>query len=129
MRLDVCRAVALEVKKRYPSIKTRINTNGQSDLIFGKNTAQMYRDAFDTVSISLNSATADGYSDMCRPVYGKTAFDSILTFAKNVNNCVHNVAFTVVREFLAEGELELCYKIAEDTGVPLRVRTYIGKES
>ena len=129
MRLDVCRAVALEVKKRVPGMKTRINTNGQSDLIFGKNTAPMYTDAFDTVSISLNSASADGYFDMCRPVYGKKAFDAILTFAKNVKNYVHNTTFTVVREFLADGELELCYKIAEDTGVPLRVRTYIGKES
>ena len=41
--------VAKEIKKAYPDIPIRINTNGQSDLILGYNTAEMFRGAIDVV--------------------------------------------------------------------------------
>ncbi len=129
MRLEVCREVALRVKEKYQSIRVRINTNGQSDLIYSRDTGEMYRGAFDTVSVSLNSPTSEGYFKMCRPVYGKDALSAILGFVKNVKNCVQNVVLSVVREYLSEEELSLCYEIADKLGVPLKVRTYIGAEN
>ena len=128
-RLEDCVALALEIKSRYPEMKTRINTNGQSDLILSRDTAPMYKGAFDTVSISLNSCNAEKYDAMCHPVYKLEAFGAILKFAENVKNYVQNVAFSVVRESLTEDELEECFKIANSLGIPLRVRTYIGAES
>jgi TatD family-associated radical SAM protein len=124
-RLSDAREVALEIKKRYKNVKIRINTNGQSDLILGKNTAPMYKDAFDTVSVSLNASCAEKYQDMCHSVYGKEAFSAIITFAQNVNKYVQNVAFSVVRQALTEKELSECYEISERAGVKLRVREYI----
>ena len=125
MRLLDAREVALQIKKRYPSVKIRINTNGQSDLIFGKDTAPMYKDAFDSVSISLNASNAERYHEICRSVYGKEAFSSLINFAQNVNKYVQNVAFSVVKETLSENELSECRKMSERCGVPLRVRDYI----
>ena len=49
VRLHDIREIALGIKKRYPSIKIRVNTNGHSDLIFGMDTAPLYKDAFDVV--------------------------------------------------------------------------------
>ena len=129
MRLDVCREVALRVKDKYKGVKIRINTNGQSDLIYSCDTSEMYRDAFDTVSISLNSPTANGYDDICHSVYGIEAFDSILNFAKNVKNHVQNIMFSVVKEYISDEELALCYALSQKIGVPLRVRTYIGPKN
>ena len=125
-RLESAVAVANKIKERFPNIKIRINTNGQSDLILGKNTAPLYEGAFDSVSISLNTSTAEKYDEMCHPVYKLKAFDAILSFAKNVKKYVQNVAFSVVRETLTEDELAECIKISEKLGIPLKVRAYIG---
>ena len=125
-RLYDCVAVAKEIKKRYPEMKTRINTNGQSDLILSSDTAPIYEGAFDTVSISLNTSSAEKYDEMCHPVYKLEAFKAILKFAENVKKYAQNVVFSVVREALSEEELRECFKISESLGIPLRVRTYIG---
>lgn len=124
-RLETVRSVALKIKERYPNIRIRINTNGQSDLIFGCDTAPLYKDAFDAVSISLNAPTAEKYQAICHSVYGEGALEKILIFAKNVNKYVQNVAFSVVKESLSAEEIEKCYEIAKETGVNLRVRDLI----
>ena len=118
--------IAKTVKARFGELKIRINTNGQSDLILGLDSAPLYEGAFDTVSISLNTSSAEKYLEMCHPVYKLEAFDAILSFAKNVKKYVQNVVFSVVRESLTEEELRECYKISASCGIPLRVRTYIG---
>lgn len=127
VRLHDAREVALRIKNKYPTLPVRINTNGHSDLIFGTDTAPLYEGAFDTVSISLNTPNKERYSEICHPVYGSSAFEALLTFAKNVKNYVHNTVLSVVRETLTEEELDKCYKISDEIGVPLKVRTYIGK--
>ncbi len=128
MRLDVCREVALAIKKQYPNLPIRINTNGHSSLIYGQDTAPMYKDAFDVVSVSLNTPSADKYVEMCHPVYGKEAFTALIDFAKDVKKYVQTVLLSVVRETLSEEELDECYAIAQSCGVTLKVRTYIGPE-
>lgn len=124
-RLDVCRGVALAIKNKHPDIPIRINTNGHSSLIYGYDTSPMYKDAFDTVSISLNTPSADRYVEMCHPVYGEIAFTALQDFARNVKKYVRCVILSVVRETLSEEELAQCEKIADDCGVTLKVRTYI----
>ena len=128
MRLNDIREIALRIKNRYPSIKIRVNTNGHSDLIAGTDTAPLYKDAFDSVSISLNTPDAAKYVEICHPVYQKTAFEALLTFAKNVNKYVQKTYLSVVRQTLSEEELEKCYKIADDLGITLKVRDYISKD-
>ena len=125
VRLDVVRMVALEIKKKYPSVKIRINTNGQSDLIHKCDTAPMYEGVFDTVSISLNAPTKEKYQEICHSVYGENVLDAILMFAKNVNKYVQNTAFSVVKETLSEEEIQKCYDISRECGVMLRVRDLI----
>lgn len=127
-RLSDARVVALKIKQKYPDAKVRINTNGQSDLILGVDSSELYKDAFDAVSISLNASNGTKYMEICRPVYKNSAFPAIIKFAENVKKCVPKVVFSVVRETLDDIELYECEKIAERTGVPLKVRAYIGKE-
>lgn len=117
--------VVREIKRACPSMPVRINTNGQSDLILGKNTADLYRDAFDTVSISLNASNSEGYMRICHPVFSEKTFSAIIEFAKNVKNCVQSVVFSVVGDFLSEAEIRECQRVADSCGVPLRIREYI----
>ena len=126
-RLKEARAVALAVKEKYPDVKIRVNTNGQSDLIHRLDTAPFYKDAFDAVSISLNAPNAEKYARVSQPAFGLAAFDSILDFARKVKKYVPSVAFSVVDEALTDEEIAECQKIADSCGVQLRVRKYIGK--
>ena len=126
-RLKEARAVALAVKEKYPNVKIRVNTNGQSDLIHRLDTAPFYKDAFDAVSISLNAPNAEKYARVCLPAFGIPTFDAILNFARRVKDYVPSVAFSVVDEALSDEEIAECQKIADSCGVKLRVRKYIGK--
>lgn len=124
-RLEDVAFVAREIKKIYPSLKIRINTNGQSDLILGKDSAPIYAGAFDVVSISLNASNKERYNEICHPVFGTRSFPAILEFAKNVKKHVPTVAFSVVRQSLDKSELEECERISKQLGIPLRIREYI----
>ena len=128
-RLDDAVYVAKRVKELYPHLKVRINTNGHSDLINGRKTAPDYEGAFDVVSISLNTPTADRYQEICHSVYGKESFDALLAFAGEVKNYVPTVCLSAVKETLTDEEIELCRLISQRLGVTLRLRDYIPPES
>ena len=128
-RLEDAACVAKAVKEKYPEMKIRINTNGHSDLIWGRDTAPDYEGAFDIVSISLNTPTAEKYQAICHSVYGEKSFDALLKFASNVKNYVPTVALSAVKETLTSEEIELCKKISRDLGVTLRLRDYIPPET
>ena len=119
--LWVCRGVRASLSH----VTIRLNTNGQADLICGKDTTPMFAGLIDSVSISLNSADAKKYQDVCHSVYGEEAYTAMLTFAHNVAKYVPDVAFSVVRGFLPEEDIATCQSIADDAGVRLRVREYI----
>lgn len=102
----------------------RINTNGLSDLIHNKPTAQMLKGAIDVVSISLNAPDAKTYDQRCHPSFGEKSFDAMLKFAKDCKSYVPKVILSVV-DVIGDKEIEQCRKIAEDIGVEYRVREFI----
>ena len=128
-RLPEAREIALAVKARYPSLRIRINTNGQSDLILGYSTASLYGGAFDCVSVSLNGPTEEKYDAVCHSKYGPRAFDSLLDFVRQVKSYVPDTRLSVVSEFITPEEIRECEALAERLGVTLRVRGYIPPET
>ena len=128
-RLDDAVYVARAVKEKYSNIKIRINTNGQSDLILGRNTAPDYEGAFDIVSISLNTPSAQKYQQICHCIFSESGFDAILRFADEVKRYVPFVQLSAVKETLTSDEIDQCREISERLGVTLRLRDYIPPES
>ena len=124
-RLDTMLKTAEWIKANFPALPIRLNTNGQSDLINKKPTARLFEGLFDTVSISLNAGNADAYDDVCHSRFGKSAFESIISFSREVKNYVPNVIFSVVSGSVSEDEIESCKRIASENGIPLRIREYI----
>lgn len=49
-----------------------------------------YDELVDIVSISFNTPSAEKHNEMCRPVYGLSAFDTLIEFYKNINKYLHN---------------------------------------
>ncbi len=124
-RLDDLLEVARYVKSRY-SLPIRINTNGLSDLINGRETAPELRGLIDTVSVSLNATDAQTYERLCRPKFGVRSFQAMLDFTKSCVPFVPNVVMTVVDVVTTKEEQARARQIAEELGAVLRVRAYEG---
>ena len=123
IRLDVIRNVAVKIKEKC-DLPVRINTNGHSSLYHGYDTAPLYKDAFDCVSISLNTPSPDRYDEICHPVKSGS-FSAMLDFAREVKKYVPCVLLSVVKDFITSDELDECHRIADRLGVTLKVRDYI----
>lgn len=122
-RLDVLLEVAGWLKENYNK-KIRVNTNGLSDLIYGKDTAPMFEGKADIISISLNTPSRERYYELTRSKFGIESFDKMLEFAKNVKQYVKEVVLTTVETTLTKEEEEQCRKICESLGVTYRIRPW-----
>ena len=119
-RLDDLLAIAGYVRANT-DLSVRINTNGLSDLINGKETCPMLEGVIDSVSVSLNQSDAEKYTELCHPKFGPAAYDAMLKFTKDVQRYVSHVAMSVVGVIPVE-DIEKCREIAAGLGVPFRVR-------
>lgn len=121
-RPDDVAFIGKALKKRYPNVKIRLNTNGLGDKINGKATAPMLEGAVDIVSVSLNSGSSEDYMRVTRPKW-EDSFDAMLKFASECKKYVPQVMFTVV-DVISEREIEESKAISEKLGIPLRIRKY-----
>lgn len=122
MELEKMLAVCSYLREHYP-FRIRLNTNGLSDLIHGRSTAEEICQAVDSISISLNMPDAKSYAEVVRPAYGEKSFDAMLQFAKDCRKYLEDVRFSVV-DIIGQENVEKCRKLSESIGVPLRVRVY-----
>lgn len=124
MRLEVLLELMAYVKKIHPEIPTRLNTNGLSDLLYGRDTAKDFQGLLDTISISLNASNAQRYLELTHAQYGRPSFDAMLKFAVDCKKYVPNVVLTVVEKVENQAEIDLCQKLCDERGLKLRVRVY-----
>ena len=125
MRFDDMVLIAKWLKAQKPDLLIRLNTNGQANLICGRNVTPELQGCFDCVSISLNAENAEKYQELCLSEFGgEKAFSGLLEFARLAKSYVPEVVLSVV-DVLPKEEIEHCRKIAEDCGVKFRVRTFI----
>ncbi len=117
--LEVCRFIRENYDKPI-----RINTNGLSDLIHGKDTAPMFDGLVDVVSISLNTPNKERYLELTRSKFGIESHDAMLKFAGNVKNYVGQVILSTVSTTLSEEEEKECAAICEKIGVTYRIRPF-----
>jgi len=103
-------------------IPVRVNTNGLSDRINGKPTAQLLDGAADVVSVSLNQCCAEKYNEVTRPKWDD-AFESVIAFATDCKKYVPKVIFTVV-DVIPPEDISRCKAVAMSLGIELRVRRY-----
>lgn len=124
-RFDTMIETAKLLKSKY-DIPIRLNTNGQSELItHDENSTKRLFGLIDRVSISLNSANAEDYDKLCRSVFGKTAYDAMITFGKHCVGNIPEVIFSVVEDTLSTEDIEKCRFIVNSIGAKLRVRKFI----
>lgn len=120
-KIDIMREVGKYVKSLGK--KTRINTNGQANLIFGYDVTEKLVGAIDTVNVSLNASNASEYQRICSSVFGEKAFEAMLDFAEKCRDRGIDVIMSVV-DIIGDKEVEACKKLCESRNLKLRVRKF-----
>lgn len=125
--LELLLKTATYMKEQHPDIKLRLNTNGLSDLINGKSTAELICKDIDAVSVSLNETTSEKYDEITKNIFPGKAFDAMLQFTKDCVKYCDNVRMTVVDVITTE-EIEKARKICESTGAKFTVREFVPED-
>jgi len=119
LRFDVIKSVSSWIKQNKGYV--RINTNGHGNIIHKRNILPELHGLVDSISISLNAQNEELYNRLCKPAF-KNAYKETIYFIKEAKKYIPNVQVTVV-EF--DGvDIEKCRQIAQELGVPLRVRNF-----
>ena len=105
-------------------LKTRLNTNGQGNLINKRDIVPDLKGKIDFINISLNASCVEKYQPVCRSQFGPSGFEGLLEFAKQCKRQGVDCRFSIV-DCIGEEEVEACKRLAESLKIPLYVRKYI----
>ncbi len=105
-------------------LKTRLNTNGQGNLINKRDIVPDLKGKVDFVNISLNASCYEKYQPICRSQFRESGFEGMIEFAKACKRNGVACRFSIV-DCIGEDEVEACKRLAESIRIPLYVRKYI----
>jgi len=120
IRLELVKRVAAELKGRgYP---IRINTDGQANLVHGRNILPELAGLVDSVSVSLNAPDAATYGQICNTPFGAAGFEAVCSFIREAQQCIPQVVASAVT--VPGIDIDACRRLAESLGAEFRVREY-----
>lgn len=121
LRLDAIKEIAAWLHER--GVPVRINTDGQANLVYGRNILPELSGLVDAISVSLNAADAVTYQKLCRSRFGEQGYEAVKTFIREARLHIPSVTASVVA--MPEVDIERCRQIVEqDLQVRFRVRPY-----
>ncbi len=119
LRLELVLRIAEELKRRY-RYPIRINTDGQANLVHGRNIVPELVGLVDTISVSLNASDAETYMQLCDTPFGDDGFSGVCDFIRLAKQQIPNVIASVVD--YPGVDLDACRVLALSLGVSFRVR-------
>jgi TatD DNase family protein len=121
LRLETVKTVAAELKKK--GARVRIDTDGQANLVYGRNILPELKGLVDAVSVSLNAESPEKYQRLCRSPFGEESFHGILDFIREAKKVIPEVVATIVE--MPGVDIEACRRLAEEElGVKFKRRAY-----
>ena len=128
IKFDMFCEVSKFIKENYPSIKIRVNTNGQANLIHKKNIIPQLAKYADAVSISLNAENKEKYNFVSQPSDKENAYNSVIEFIKGCVEIGLDTSASVVSGFeKAPVDIAECEKICHSLGAKFRNREWLPK--
>ena len=126
LKLELIKKIASFTKEKYPQIPTRINTNGQANVIYKKNIIPEIKGLIDKVSISLNSDNAKQYQELSKSKFGEDVYEEIKSFAKLCVESSIDTTMSIVTGYQDNiVNVDNCKQIAKELGVKLRIREWL----
>ena len=120
LRLDLVKEVARFLKQK--GITVRINTDGQANLVHGRNILPELSGLVDSISVSLNAPDAATYQEICRSEFGEQGYTALKAFLVEAKQHIPSVTATAVT--LPGVDIDACRKVAEELHVEFRERIY-----
>jgi TatD DNase family protein len=120
IRLDLVKEVATELKRR--GHKVRINTDGQANLVHGRNILPELSGMVDALSVSLNAADADTYQALCNTPFGADGFQGVCDFLREAKHHIPQVTASAVT--VPGLDVAKVKELAQTLGVEFREREY-----
>lgn len=126
LRREMMKEFCKYLRKNYPEIKIRVNTNGHANAIYKTNVAEEFKDLIDAVSVSLNASNAQEYYEICKPKI-QNAYDEVKKFIKACVNAGMDVSTSVVTGFdkIHNIDVDKCEEISKELGAKFRNREFI----
>jgi TatD DNase family protein len=119
-RFDDLKKIARMLKER--GARVRLVTNGEGALINGRQIASELNGLVDKVSVSINTAEAGQYNELCRSRYGESAFPAAIEFVREAREHVPEVEITALD--LPDVDIQKARRLAEELGTKFRLRHY-----
>jgi TatD DNase family protein len=120
MRLDIVKEVAAWLKTQ--GVMVRINTDGQANLVHGRDILPDLAGLVDAISVSLNAPDAATYQELCRSRFGAGGYEGVKEFLRRARKFIPSVTATAVA--LPGVDIPACQRVAEELGVDFREREY-----
>lgn len=120
IRLDLVRQVASELKRR--GYRIRINTDGQANLVHGRDILPELAGLVDSISVSLNASDAATYKRLCNTPFGEDGFAGVCDFIREATVYIPQVIASAVT--VPGADVAACQRLAESLGAEFRVREY-----
>ena len=121
IRLEIVMQVAEAVKQHY-SVPVRINTDGQANLLHGRNIIPELAGIVDCLSVSLNAPDAETYQRLCHSPFGAAGFTALCDFIRLAAAEIPEVIASVVH--VPALDVDACRTLALSLGASFRVRPY-----
>lgn len=109
------------IQKEYGGV-IRLNTNGQTGLMWGKEYLHDLAAVVDRINVSLNAPDLSSYRRICRPVYDGDAWRHVVGFARYMKDCEVDVWCSAVNIVLSVEELSALREFLRFLEIPLRIR-------
>ncbi|MSN25854.1 MAG: YchF/TatD family DNA exonuclease [Geobacter sp.] len=120
IRLELVKQVAAELKRLGYAI--RINTDGQANLVHGRNILPELKGLVDSISVSLNAPDAASYNLLCNTPFGRSGFEGVCDFIREAKESIPQVVASAVT--VPGTDIDACRRLAESLGAEFRVREY-----
>jgi len=120
IRLDLVKEVAAELKRR--GVRVRINTDGQANLVHGRNILPELAGLVDTVSVSLNAADPETYQRLCNTPFGAAGFQGVCDFLREATKHIPQVVASAVT--VPGLDVDRVRELAATLGIEFREREY-----
>lgn len=120
LRLDLIKEVAAWLKQK--GVIVRINTDGQANLVHGRNILPELEGLVDALSVSLNASDAPTYQRWCRSRFGECGYEAVKDFLRDAKKHIPSVTASAVT--LPGIDIAACRRVAEELGVEFREREY-----
>ena len=126
LKKDMMKRFCEYLRKNYPNIKIRVNSNGHANAVYNTNVADEFKDLIDSVSISLNAPNEKEYDEICNPKINN-AYNSMKEFVKACKMAGMDVTTSVVTGFddIHNIDIQKCEEIAKSLGAKFRNREFI----